>query len=213
MSFISEDIMDYAEKHSSDEPKLLQELRRETWQKVIAPRMLSGHHQGRLLSMISKMVQPKKILEIGTYTGYATLCLAEGLSDKGVIYTIDINEELEEIQQKYFKKSGFSKQIVSLTGNALELIPAITETFDLVFIDADKVNYNRYFDLIITKLTRGGIILSDNVLWSGKVLKKVQNNDKDTQSLIVYNQRIKNEKSVETILLPFRDGISITRKL
>lgn len=213
MSFISEDIMDYAEKHSSDEPKLLQELRRETWQKVIAPRMLSGHHQGRLLSMISKMVQPKKILEIGTYTGYATLCLAEGLADKGVIYTIDINEELEEIQQKYFKKSGFSKQIVSLTGNALELIPAITETFDLVFIDADKVNYNRYFDLIITKLRRGGIILSDNVLWSGKVLKKVQKNDKDTQSLIVYNQRIKNEKSVETILLPFRDGVSITRKL
>ncbi|HIP47663.1 MAG TPA: O-methyltransferase [Lutibacter sp.] len=213
MSFISEEIMDYAEMHTNDEPKLLQELRKETWQKVIAPRMLSGHFQGRLLAMISKMIQPKKILEIGTFTGYATLCLAEGLTDNGTIFTIDINEELEEIQQKYFKKSGYAQQIVLLTGNALELIPRLTEGFDLVFIDADKENYSQYFELIIDKMNKGGIVLSDNVLWSGKVLNNAVKNDKDTQSLILYNQLLKDESKVETILLPIRDGISITRKL
>jgi len=154
MSFISERIMDYAEMHTNDEPKLLQELRRETWQKVVAPRMLSGHFQGRLLAMISKMIQPNKILEIGTFTGYATLCLAEGLTDKGTIFTIDNNEELEEIQQKYFNKSGYAQQITQLTGNALELIPTLTEGFDLVFIDADKENYNQYFELIIEKMNK-----------------------------------------------------------
>lgn len=213
MSFISKDIMDYAKKHTTEEPKILQELRRETWQKVIAPRMLSGHYQGRLLSMLSKMIQPKRILEIGTYTGYATLCLAEGLVDNGVIYTLDNNEELNEIQQKYFNKSGFAKQIVQLTGNALELIPNLTDTFDLVFIDADKKNYTRYFDLIVEKLDKGGIILSDNVLWSGKVLEKIKKNDKETQSIVRYNQHLRKVKSVETILLPIRDGVSITRKL
>ena len=213
MSFISERIMDYAEMHTNDEPKLLQELRRETWQKVVAPRMLSGHLQGRLLAMISKMVHPNKILEIGTFTGYATLCLAEGLTDEGTIFTIDNNEELEEIQQKYFKKSGYAQQITQLTGNALELISTLTKGFDLVFIDADKENYNKYFELIIEKMNKGGIILSDNVLWSGKVLEKVANNDKDTQSLILYNQRLKDDHNVETILLPIRDGLSITRKL
>lgn len=213
MSFISEEIMDYAVMHTSEEPKILQELRRETWQKVIAPRMLSGHFQGRLLSMISKMIHPEKILEIGTYTGYATLCLAEGLEENGRIYTIDINEELEEIQTKYFKKSKFSNQIIQLHGNALKLLPSLQEEFDLVFIDADKVNYVHYLKLIIDKVKKGGIILSDNVLWSGKILKKANLKDKDTQALQLYNQLLLREKKLETILLPIRDGISISRKL
>jgi predicted O-methyltransferase YrrM len=213
MNFVSDEIMDYAEKHSSNEPELLKELRKETWQKILVPRMLSGHLQGRLLSAISKMIQPKSVLEIGTYTGYATLCLAEGLTDKGVIYTIDNNEELVDFQRKYFKKSRFNEQIIQFTGEAIEVIPNIDTQFDLVFIDADKKNYSRYFELIIEKLNKGGIILSDNVLWSGKVLQAPSEKDIDTQSLIDYNNLVKNDIRLETVLLPFRDGLSISRKL
>jgi len=212
MNLIPQNIIDYAENHSNDEPKLLKELRRETWQKILAPRMLSGHLQGRLLAMISKMVQPKKILEIGTYTGYATLCLAEGLNSQGEIHTIDYNEELVDFQQKYFQKSNFSKQIVQHTGKAMDIIPTLKDSFDMVFIDADKINYVSYFNLVIDKLNKGAIILSDNVLWSGKVIEKVKNTDLDTQSLIAFNKLLKNDKRIETVLLPFRDGLSISRK-
>jgi predicted O-methyltransferase YrrM len=213
MDIIPQKIINYAEKHSESEPKILQELRKETWQKIVTPRMLSGHLQGRLLAMISKMIKPKMILEIGTYTGYATLCLAEGLAKNGIIHTIDYNEELVDFQKKYFNMSEFSSQIIQHTGNALHIVPQLNETFDLVFIDADKINYSNYYDLIINKLRKGGIILSDNVLWSGKVIKKPDRKDLNTLSIIHYNLKIKNDKRVETILLPFRDGISITRKL
>lgn len=213
MSFIPQSILNYAENHTENEPKLLQELRRETWQKVLAPRMLSGHLQGRLLAMISKIIKPKTILEIGTYTGYATLCLAEGLTEKGTVHTIDCNEELIDIQKKYFKKAGFEKKIIQHTGDALAIIPKLKQSYDLVFIDADKTNYSNYFDLIINKLNIDGIVLSDNVLWSGKVLQVPEKNDIETKAIIAYNCKLKEDKRVETLLLPIRDGISILRKV
>lgn len=213
MSFIPQSILDYAEKHTEPESKILQELRRETWQKILAPRMLSGHLQGRLLSTISKMIRPKVILEIGTYTGYSTLCLAEGLAENGVIHTLDNNEELVDFQRKYFKKAGFDKKIIQHTGEALEMIPQINKNYDLVFIDADKNNYSLYFDQIIDSVNTGGIILSDNVLWGGKVVKTPLVNDRDTQSIIAYNTKLTNDKRVETLLLPLRDGFSIARKI
>lgn len=213
MELVPEKITVYAEKHSDDEPKILQELRRETWQKVILPRMLSGHLQGRLLAMISKLIKPKKILEIGTYTGYATICLAEGLSKNGIIHTIDHNEELVDFQKKYFTKAQLENKIQQHTGTALSIIPTLKDTFDLVFIDADKINYSRYFDLIINKVSKGGIILSDNVLWNGKVIEEVKKNDVDTKAIIHYNLKLKNDKRIESILLPVRDGIHIARKL
>jgi predicted O-methyltransferase YrrM len=213
MDLIPEEILDYAKNHTSREPELLKELRTETWQKVLVPRMLSGHLQGRLLAMISKILQPQSILEIGTYTGYATLCLAEGLKDKGVIHTIDHNEELVDFQKKYFQKSKYSNQIIQYTGEALDIIPKLRTNFDLFFIDADKKNYSQYYDQVIDKLNKGGIILSDNVLWSGKVLDKPNNNDIDTQAIISFNKKISSDIRTETILLPFRDGISLTRKL
>jgi predicted O-methyltransferase YrrM len=211
MEFISKKLDTYVVNHSEDEPELLSDLSKETWQKVLAPRMLSGHYQGRLLSLISKMIHPKTILEIGTYTGYSALCLAEGLNEKGVLYTIDKNEELADFQQKYFDKSPYKNQIVKYIGNAIEIIPTLEEKFDLVFIDADKSNYSNYFDLVIDKMNRGGIILSDNVLWSGKVLEKVAENDIDTEQIIHFNQKVKEDKRVETILLPIRDGLSLCR--
>ncbi len=213
MSFIPQSILDYAEKHTEPESKILQELCRETWQKILAPRMLSGHLQGRLLSTISKMIRPKVILEIGTYTGYSTLCLAEGLAENGVIHTLDNNEELVDFQRKYFKKAGFDKKIIQHTGEALEMIPQINKNYDLVFIDADKNNYSLYFDQIINSVNTGGIILSDNVLWGGKVVKTPLVNDRDTQSIIAYNTKLTNDKRVETLLLPLRDGFSIARKI
>ncbi len=213
MSFISQSILDYSEKHTAIESKILQELRRETWQKVLTPRMLSGHFQGRLLSMISKMIQPKMILEIGTYTGYATLCLAEGLAENGMIHTIDCNEELVDFSKKHFKKAGLDKKILQFTGNALDIIPQLNNTYDLIFIDADKINYGHYFEQIIDKVNAGGIILSDNVLWGGKIINKPLKNDLDTKSIIAYNTKLINDTRVETLLLPIRDGISITRKL
>jgi len=212
MDFISSEIVEYATQHTTDEPKLLQELRRETWQKILAPRMLSGHLQGRLLAMISKLIQPKSILEIGTFTGYATLCLAEGLASDGMIHTIDNNEELVDFQHKYFKKAGLKDKITQHTGKALEILSELNTTFDLVFIDADKKNYSAYFDIIIDKLNKGGIILSDNVLWGGKVLKKELNNDIETEEITAYNLKLKNDFRIETILLPIRDGISISIK-
>jgi predicted O-methyltransferase YrrM len=211
MHFLPENIDNYVVGHSQQEPKILQELTRETWQKVLNPRMLSGAFQGRVLSMISKLVQPKNILEIGTYTGYSALCLAEGLAKDGQIFTIDKNEELAELQKKYFEKSGYRNQIKTFLGNALEIIPSMDQKFDLVFIDADKLNYENYFYLVIDKMNKGGIILSDNVLWSGKVVEKLDPKDKDTKALLAYNLLLNTDERVETVLLPIRDGLTISR--
>lgn len=211
MHFLPEKIDDYAVNHSQQEPKILQELTKETWQKVLNPRMLSGAFQGRVLSMISKLVQPKSILEIGTYTGYSALCLAEGLPEAGKLYTIDKNEELEELQATYFQKSAYKNQIKQYIGNAIDIIPTIDTKFDLVFIDADKSNYLNYFDLIIEKMNTGGVILSDNVLWSGKVVEELNPKDIDTKILLEYNQKLNEDDRLETVLLPIRDGLTISR--
>ena len=213
MHFLSEELENYAAQHTEDEPLLLQELNKRTHLNVLQPRMISGHFQGRFLSLLSKMVQPRTILEIGTYTGYATLCLAEGLHPDGVLHTIDIKEELTDLQREFFDRSGYGNQIVQHLGKAADIIPALDTTFDLVFIDADKQNYAHYFDLVIEKMNRGGIILSDNVLWSGKVVEEVKHNDKHTQALMAYNQKIKDDPRVETVLLPIRDGITLSRVL
>lgn len=213
MHFISEELENYIEKHSAAEPELLQQLNKETYQKILQPRMLSGHFQGRVLSMLSKIINPKHILELGTYTGYATLCLAEGLKSDGTIDTIDINEELEDIQQKYFNTSAFKDHIIQHVGNALDIVPTLNKKFDLVFIDADKENYINYWNLIVPMMNKGGIILSDNVLWSGKVLEDVQKNDKSTPILLKYNKIVNEDPRVETVLLPLRDGLTVSRIL
>ena len=211
MHFLPEKLDDYVVAHSQKEPKLLQQLSRETWQKVLAPRMLSGHFQGRVLSMVSKLINPKNVLEIGTYTGYSALCLVEGIQPKGKLHTIDTNEELYDLQRKYFDKSGFGNQIIQHTGNALNIIPTIDKTFDLVFIDADKQNYPNYLEIILPKLKSGSVILSDNVLWTGKVIEKIQKGDKDTEALLKYNKMINEHSQLETVLLPIRDGLTLTR--
>ncbi len=212
MQFLPEELDDYVVKHSQAEPELLQELNRETYQKIMQPRMLSGHFQGRVLSMISKLVNPKNILEIGTYTGYSALCLAEVMQSNGELHTIDVDEELYSFQRKYFGKSRFGHQIYQHLGNALDIIPKLDKTFDLVFIDADKENYSNYFNCVIDKLNSGGIILSDNVLWSGKVIEKLQPDDTSTKALIEYNTLLKDDERVETVLFPIRDGLTISRK-
>lgn len=211
MNFISEELDHYTVNHSSDEPQLLKQLNKETYQKILLPRMLSGHYQGRILSMLSKLIAPKSILEIGTYTGYATLCLAEGLSENAEIHTIDIKEELIDFQRKYFDMSGKGHQIFQHLGQATDIIPILNKKFDLVFIDADKSNYINYFHLIINKMNKGGVILSDNVLWSGKVIEPLNPKDEDTKVLLEYNQLLKNDLRLETVLLPIRDGLTISR--
>ena len=211
MNFLPEKIDDYSVSHSQKEPQILQELTKETWQKVVNPRMLSGAFQGRVLSMISKLIQPKNILEIGTYTGYSAICIAEGLQEHASIDTIDKNEELADLQNKYFKKSGYRNKITQHVGLALEIIPTIDKKFDLVFIDADKSNYSNYFHLIIDKMNKGGVILSDNVLWSGKVVEKLDPKDLDTKALLEYNILLNADKRIETVLLPVRDGLTISR--
>ena len=211
MHFISPELELYAEKNSEQEPELLARLNKETHQKVLQPRMLSGHFQGRVLSMLSKIIHPNAILEIGTFTGYATLCLAEGLAPNGVLHTIDIKEELVDFQRKYFDLSPWGKQIHQHLGEALAIIPKLNTRFDLVFIDADKENYLNYFNLIVPMMNPGGIILSDNVLWSGKVLEAVDPKDKSTISLLEYNTVINNDPRVATVLLPIRDGLTVSR--
>ena len=208
-----EKINNYAKDHSCSETKLLSELRRETELKCINPIMLSGEYQGRLLSLISKIKQPKKILEIGTFTGYATLCLAEGLETSGKIFTIDKNEELIKIQNKYFLKSKYYKNIIQYTGDALEIIPKINSKFDLIFLDADKENYNKYLEIIIPKLNKKGILISDNVLWHGKVLSDKNNQDKVTKRIDTFNKNLVENKNFQTFMLPIRDGLSISIKL
>ena len=211
-NFIKTGILEYSEINSQEEPSLLKELNRETHLKVLNPRMLSGAFQGRLISLISKLINPKKVLEIGTYTGYSALCIYEGLDEKGVIHTIDKNEELVDIQKKYFTKTGDVEKFIQHTGTALDIIPKINETFDFIFLDADKENYINYFNCIIDKLNKNGVILADNVLWSGKVIDK-KKQDETTKILRKFNDIVNNDCRVETILLPIRDGISIIRKI
>ena len=212
MHFISEKLDDYVVRHSEEEPALLKALTRETYQKVLQPRMLSGHYQGRILSVLSKLIRPKTILELGTFTGYSALCLAEGLDKNGVLHTIDINEELVDFQKRYFDKSDYGAQIVQHLGSALDIIPTIETTFDLVFMDADKPNYINYFHQIIDKLNPGGVILSDNVLWSGKVIEPLDPSDISTKIVLEYNILLKEDSRLETVLLPIRDGLTISIK-
>lgn len=211
MHFISQELEDYIEQHSAKEPELLAALNKETYQKILLPRMLSGHFQGRVLSMLSKLIRPVNILEIGTYTGYSALCLCEGMQESGQLHTIDIKEELIDFQRKHFNKSPWGNQIFQHLGEAMDIIPTLDMKFDLVFIDADKENYINYFELIIPKMNKGGVILSDNVLWSGKVLEPLKPKDLSTKVLLEYNQLLKNDPRVETVLLPIRDGLTVSR--
>jgi len=210
MDFISEKLAEYLSQNSDKEPEILSKLNKETHQKILQPRMLSGHIQGRFLSLISKIKSPLHILEIGTYTGYGTLCLAEGLATNGKIFTIDRNEELINIQNKYFEESGNRDKIVQLTGNAIDILMDLNENFDLIFIDADKENYIKYFEIVSKKLNPNGIIISDNVLWSGKVVEE-SDNDQETDTLKKFNKLLSKDERFETIILPLRDGLSISR--
>jgi caffeoyl-CoA O-methyltransferase len=212
MEFLEPRLASYIEDHTDAEPELLQALDRETHLKVLMPRMISGHFQGRVLSMLSKMIRPEHILEIGTYTGYSALCLAEGLRENGTLITLDINEELEEMVRSYFDRSAYKGQIDYRLGNALDLIPQIDEQFDIVFIDADKENYARYYDLVFDKIRPGGYMIADNVLWSGKVAAENIKIDKDTRAILDFNRKVQEDDRVENVLFPIRDGLLIARK-
>lgn len=212
INFIDDNILNYSISKSEKESKLLNDLYRETYLKVLNPRMISGHYQGRILSFMSKIMRPKKILEIGTYTGYSAICLCEGLDNDGVLHTIDNNKELIEIQNKYFKKANLTNKIVQHSGDAKNILPSLDEEFDIVFIDADKESYPEYYDLIINKVSSGGIIIADNILWSGKILEKVGKDDQATKSIIEFNNKITQDDRVKNIILPIRDGLNIVRK-
>lgn len=212
MEFISEALSTYSESHSEKESALLQELNRETHLKVMSPRMLSGHLQGRFLSFISKLTQPENILEIGTYTGYSALCFAEGLRSEGKLITIDSNEETNAVAKKYFERSAYSKQIELMQGDATKIIPTLDRTFDIVFIDADKRNYAKYFDLVIGKIRKGGLIIADNVLWSGKILMPEKEMDTDTKAIHEFNKKVNEDPRVTNLLLPVRDGLMFMMK-
>ena len=211
MAYTSVILDSYLESNASAEDPVLAALSRETFLKIQMPQMLSGHVQGLFLENISRMIVPRRILEIGTFTGYSTICLAKGLSDDGIIYTLDINEELEPLFSKYFVQSGLDKKIKFIAGNALKTIPALDEQFDIVFIDADKMNYINYYDLIIDKVRSGGYILSDNVLWSGKVLEEKR--DKETELIHQFNQKLAADPRIQNVIIPVRDGINLARKL
>lgn len=212
MHFLPEAIDTYTVKHTQQEPEVLAKLTRETHQKILQPRMLSGHYQGRLLSILSKIVNPSKILELGTYTGYSAICLAEGLKKDGELHTLDINEELQSIQNKYFELSGFRKNIHQHLGEAINILPTLNMKFDLIFMDADKPSYPAYFNLIIDKLNPGGILLTDNVLWSGKVVEPLKRDDESTKALLEYNTLVATDDRLETVMLPIRDGLSLSRR-
>lgn len=211
MDFIDEKLDHYVTTHTSNESELLHQLNRETYLKVLQPRMLSGHLQGRVLSMLSKMIRPNRILEIGTYTGYSAICLAEGLTENGRLHTIDKNEEREDFVQGFIDKAGFKDKISQHIGNALEIIPNLKEEWDIVFIDADKENYINYYKLVIPKLKSGAYIIADNVLWSGKVLEDYNTLDEETKTLVDYNRMIQEDERVENVLFPIRDGLNIAR--
>lgn len=202
----------YILEHTDQEDTVLQELERETFLKVLRPRMLSGHLQGKMLELFSQMIQPKRILEIGTYTGYSAICLAKGLQKGGMLHTIEINDELESMAQKYFEKAGLKHQITQHIGDAITIIPSLNESFDLVFVDGDKREYSTYFDLVIDKVRDGGILIADNILWDGKVVEEVDPNDEQTQGILTFNEKIKNDPRVSQVILPIRDGLMLIRK-
>jgi len=213
MYFLPEAIVNYVHQHTSPETPVLKQLNRETHVKVMIPQMLSGHFQGAVLRMFSQMLRPKAVLEIGTYTGYSAICLCEGLQEGGVLHTIDINEELEDMRQRYFEKAKLTHCIQQHIGKALDIIPTLNEQFDLVFIDADKVNYSNYYHQIFGKLQQNGYIIADNTLWNGKVTKMAKKSDKDTIALQAFNRMIQEDERVENLLLPFNDGLMMARKL
>ena len=213
MEFLEEAIEAYVERYTTEESKVLKELNRETYSRVLIPRMLAGHLQGRVISMFSHMINPRQVLEIGTYTGYSGLCWAEGLQDEGQVHTIDVNEELEEMVARYINKAGQTSRVVTYLGNALDIIPSIDQTFDVVYIDADKENYSNYYDLVIDKVRTGGYIIADNVLWSGKVVEAEESQDEDTQALVRYCEKIQSDSRVINVLFPVRDGLLVARKL
>ncbi len=211
--FVTELLESYITQMADSEPEYLQQLSRETHLKVLQPRMMTGHYQGRLLSLFSKIKNPKHILEIGTYTGYSALCLAEGLHAGGKVVTIEINEELQHIQSKYFEQSGYIDKIERHMGDALTIVPGLKEKFDLAFIDGEKTSYPQYLEVVLPKMVEGGLILSDNVLWSGKVAEPLQSGDKATAALIEFNKTLKNHPKLETVILPVRDGLSLSMVL
>lgn len=213
MEFLPKDLEEFVAKHTAKESDTLYNLNRETHLKILQPRMLSGHVQGRMLSMLSNMIKPKNILEIGTYTGYSALCFAEGMDKSGKLITIDINNELETFAKKHFKAAGFENQIEIKIGNALDIIPTLTNSFDLIFIDADKHNYSNYYDLTFNKLNKGGYFIADNVLWSGKVVTEEAKTDTDTKALVEFCKKIQEDERVENVLFPVRDGLMVIRKL
>ena len=213
MDFLSESILNYSRKFSSPQNKILKELERETQYKILMPRMMSGHLMGSFLQFISKMIEPTYILEIGTYTGYSAICLASGLQKDGELHTIEINEELEDFASKYFKKAKLDNKIKMHIGDAKDITPNLTQTFDIIFIDADKKNYCLYYEIALTKIKNGGYIIIDNVLWSGKVLEKAKTNDIETKEIQKLNQKIEEDDRVENLLLPLRDGVMICKVL
>jgi len=212
MEFLPQEIDDYAGLHTKPETETLSGLNRETYANVLRPRMLSGHIQGKILETFSYMVRPRRILEIGTYTGYSAICLAQGLAEGGVLHTIDINDELETMVRKYFAKANVEDRIQYHLGNALEIIPTLNEAWDLVFIDADKENYARYYDLVFDSVRPGGFIIADNVLWSGKVTGDVSQMDEETRSITAFNKKVQDDARVDNVLMPVRDGLMVIRK-
>lgn len=213
MEFLPEKIAEYAENHSQKESQVLSDLNRSTRAKVLQPRMLSGHLQGRVLSMFSKMIKPQRILEVGTYTGYSAICLAEGLSPEGKLISLDVNEEIEDFAKSYFEKSGFADSIEMIVGDALKIIPQLNEKWDLVFIDADKENYLNYLKLLLDNVNIGGYIIADNVLWSGKVVQEIKEDDEETKALVEFNSWVQENEKLENVLLPIRDGLMVCRKV
>ena len=213
MDFLSSEIENYSLSHTSEENDLLKDLNRQTHVQVLQPRMLSGHLQGRILSMFSHMIRPSRVLEIGTYTGYSALCIAEGISENGKIITIDSNKELEPFTRTYFSKSKFNNQIEFIVGNALNVIPQLEETWDLVFIDADKENYLNYYESVLKNVRKGGFIIADNVLWSGKVTQEISSNDNETYGIVEFNKKVNEDSRVENVLVPVRDGLMVLRKV
>ena len=213
MDFLSSEIENYSLSHTSEENDLLKDLNRQTHVQVLQPRMLSGHLQGRILSMFSCMIRPSRVLEIGTYTGYSALCIAEGISENGKIITIDSNKELEPFTRTYFSKSKFNDQIEFIVGNALNVIPQLEETWDLIFIDADKENYLNYYELVLKNVRKGGFIIADNVLWSGKVTQEISPNDNETSGIVEFNKKVNEDSRVENVLVPVRDGLMVLRKV
>lgn len=213
MNFLDPKLDNYVVEHTENEPNALAQLNRKTWLEILNPRMLAGHFQGRVLSMLSHMIQPKNVLEIGTFTGYSAICWAEGLATNGIIHTIDINEELEDLAKEYAEKSGCKEQITYHIGNALDIIPTIDLEWDLVFLDADKSNYSNYYDLVFDRVKPGGYIIADNVLWNGKVIDESTWEEIDTKAILEFNKKIREDPRVQNVLFPIRDGLMIARKL